>query len=162
MDSKLSVRVTPIDRTKIELLSRYKGISNDRFAEELLRVGIEREVATLPGDVARAIETLATETAKLNTDTPSDHGSLSLVEYKASRLRFVKSRVDELLPGGKLRIVVPDEGVFEFSKEEFETDFCNVLKAPCYNNAGYYHYRTVPKKALKYRVADNLATIPPG
>jgi hypothetical protein len=114
---------------------------------------VQSAIDELPIEIAKAIETLAAETAN-QRNTESRSGVVKMVEYTAARLRFVRSRIEELQPGGLLRIHVPSQGTFELSRENFETDFRNVLDSRSYQEAGYYHYASVPVRALKYRVSD--------
>ncbi len=148
----LTLRLTPVLEAKLELLSRHKRVSVAAYAEELLRKGVQYQLTELPVEVAQAMETLASEAMKQSADA-NGTGSheAAVVEYEAARLRFVKSRIDKLPVGGRLRIRVKSHGSFELSKEDLETDFLNVLESRAYNEAGYYHYAAIPSKAMKYR-----------
>jgi hypothetical protein len=73
------------------------------------------------------------------------------VSYSAPRLRFVLDKIDRLAPTDIFEIVTPD-ATFRMSRADFERDFANVVRSPSYQNAGYYHYSTVPSKATKYIV----------
>jgi len=148
----LSLRISPALSNRLDLLSKYRGMPLPALAEELLAKACQVAVAELPPEISQAIETLASETASQRT-ARSANGADTLVEYTAARLRFLKSRIEKLQPGGKLRIRVPGQGIFEFTREDFETDFRNVIESRSYQESGYYHYATVPAKALKYRLS---------
>jgi hypothetical protein len=137
---------------RLELLSKYRGTSPLTLGEELMAQAVQSAIDQLPAEVAQAIETLASQTAN-HQNVEATEGAGNLVEYTAARLRFVRSRIEELQPAGTVRITVPGYGVFEFTRQDFETDFRNVVESRSYREAGYYHYATIPAKALKYRVA---------
>ena len=149
----MTLHLSNLLSNRLELLSKYRGTSPPPLAEQLLVKAVQSAIDELPGEIAKAIETLAAETANHRT-AESVNGAGELVEYTAARLRFVKSRIEELQPRGILRIRVPSHGTFELTREDFETDFWKVVKSRSYQEAGYYHYATVPVRALKYRVSD--------
>jgi hypothetical protein len=149
----MTIHLSTLLSNRLELLSKYGATSPQPLAEQLLAKAVQSAIDGLPIEIAKAIETLAAETANRRS-TEAVSGVGKLVEYTAARLRFVKSRIEELQPGGLLRIRVPGHGTFELKKEDFETDFRNVVGSRSYQEAGYYHYATVPVRALKYRVSD--------
>jgi hypothetical protein len=148
----ITLRLSPKLLSLLDLLSRHQRISTVAFAERLISNGVRDELNRFPPEVASAMEILAA--AQTMSDFEAGSSKSGVVEYEAPRLRFVKERIDRMGAGGKVRIRVKDQGVFEFSRQDLETDFRNVLESHSYNAAGYYHYATLPQKALKYRVAD--------
>jgi hypothetical protein len=148
----MTIKISTLLSNRLDLLSKYRGTSPLTLAEELLVKAVQSAVDELPTEIAQAIETLASETIN-HRNAESVNGACKVVEYTAARLRFVRSRIEELPPDGLLRIRVPSHGVFELTREDFEADFRNVVESRSYQEAGYYHYATVPARALKYRVS---------
>ena len=71
------------------------------------------------------------------------------VSYKAPRLRFVAKHIEPLRPTDLFEIVTP-HGTFRMTKAQFYDDFSNVVATASYQEAGYYHYASVPERAWKY------------
>jgi hypothetical protein len=75
-----------------------------------------------------------------------------VVEYPATRLLFIRGVVDGLGPHDAFRILTRDDGVFQFTREEFERVFPNVLLTDSWRTRGEYHFPSVPTRAMPFRV----------
>lgn len=84
---------------------------------------------------------------------PRPTGDDRCVTYAATRLTF-KARIIESLAHDQLFRVVTPVGTFELTKDDVYRDFPNVIRSASYREKGIYHWPTLPKAALKYRVAD--------
>jgi hypothetical protein len=80
-----------------------------------------------------------------------------VVEYEATRLLFRAKLIEPLHSSQSFRIITPG-GVFEMTKSEFYSVFSNVVASASYRENGIYHYASLPRKALAYRV-DDLAKL---
>jgi hypothetical protein len=145
----LLVVVPPSRLDRLELLSRYRGISVSELAWELLDQGLHAALSALPPKVLDAIDTLV---SGADQEPKLTDNSNAVVEYEAARLRFVKKKIDPMHSHDTLRIKVPGAGIFEMTKQQALEDFANVFQTAAYNQSGYYHYSTLPRRALKYRV----------
>lgn len=76
-----------------------------------------------------------------------------IVKWKSPRLRFYRDRIEPLDSLGRFRIETP-HGSFEMTKSDFHSVFSNVVQSESYRDHGYYHYRSPPKKALRFRVSE--------
>jgi hypothetical protein len=108
----MTLKISAAIGIRLELLSKFRGKPPADLAEELLAKAVQSAIDESPTGVAQAIETLASE-ADRNTRS-SVNGAGQLVEYTSPRLRFIRRRIEELQPGGVLRIHVPSHGTFEF------------------------------------------------
>lgn len=75
------------------------------------------------------------------------------VGYSYSRLAFKASFIEPLAPSARFRIVTP-EGIFEMTKAEFYSAFPRVVVSDSYRKKGLYHFPSVPKAALRFRISD--------
>ena len=82
---------------------------------------------------------------------PTDGASPSPVVYNATRLLFRAAVIEPLLPNEAFRVITPD-GAFQMTKSEFYRDFANVVASASYREKGIYHYPTLPRRALPYRL----------
>lgn len=80
----------------------------------------------------------------------------SIIEYEYPRLTFLKHVIDQLQPDDIFRVRCRD-GIFEFTKSEFEADFQKVIHSKQYQNYGFYAYRTTPERAHYYRITQAAA-----
>jgi hypothetical protein len=71
------------------------------------------------------------------------------VIYLATRLTFVRSIIEPLMPHEEFTIVCND-GEFTMTKAQFEDVFSNVANSMSYNN-GSYNYKKTPEKAMQFR-----------
>jgi hypothetical protein len=74
-----------------------------------------------------------------------------VVTYEYYRLGFKADLIEPLHPNDKFCIITK-EGTFVMSKKEFYEAFANVIKSKSYKDSRLYHYKSVPKQALKFRV----------
>src|SRR5262249_645242 len=104
----ISLVLSPSTLSRLELLSRYKGVSVSQLAHELIEEGLRAAVSALPPRVVDAIETIISGAG--NMAMPPDNANGVLVEYEAARLRFLKKKIEPLQPRDRLRIKVPGVG----------------------------------------------------
>ena len=74
-------------------------------------------------------------------------------QYSATRLLFRRPVIEALSMDESFQIVTP-QGMFQFTRREFEAEFPNVLKSKSYRIKGNYHYPTTPQRALKYLISE--------
>jgi hypothetical protein len=84
------------------------------------------------------------------TAATSTHG---VVSYSATRLLFKAAVIEALDPEQRFRVETP-VGTFELTKADFYRVFRNVVQSASYRDHGIYHYSTLPRKALEFRVGD--------
>lgn len=91
--------------------------------------------------------------SKQRTQSEMSSGPAVAVTYEATRLLFRAKQIEPLEPSQSFRIITPF-GVFEMTKAEFHRAFPNVVASASYRENGIYHYASLPRKALAYRVGD--------
>lgn len=78
---------------------------------------------------------------------------LPAVTYNFSRLCFKASQIEPLQDDQAFRVVTP-VGTFQMTKAEFHRAFPKVIMSKSYSENGIYHYPSVPKSALPYRLTE--------
>jgi hypothetical protein len=73
------------------------------------------------------------------------------VSYRHTRLCFKADQIEPLPMDGAFRVTT-NVGIFQMTKAEFYRDFANVVQTRSYRAPGGYHYPSIPKAALRYRV----------
>ncbi len=72
--------------------------------------------------------------------------------YKAKRLLF-KADIIEPLSDEDIFAIHTPEGTFQMTKADFYRVFENVVKSNSYSKTlGFYHYPTIPHKAMQFLV----------
>ena len=74
-------------------------------------------------------------------------------EYNYNRLCF-KANVIESLKEYDIFVVHTPKGRFQMTKSDFYRVFTNVIKSRSYQEAGIYHYPTIPSKALQFFIEE--------
>ena len=87
---------------------------------------------------------LVSSTAFISQDAPT-------VTYNFSRLCFKASQIEPLQEDQVFRVVTP-VGSFQMTKAEFHRAFPKVIVSKSYSENGIYHYPSVPKSALPYKL----------
>ena len=83
-------------------------------------------------------------TVGANQDEPT-------VTYNYSRLCFKASSIEPLEADQIFRVVTP-EGTFQMTKAEFYRAFPKVVVSKSYKDSKIYHYPSVPRSALPYKL----------
>ncbi len=93
--------------------------------------------------------------SKLPSDVPSISGSQNMptVTYNFSRLCFKASQIEPLQDNQVFRVITP-VGSSQMTKAEFHKAFPRVVVSKSYFENGIYHYPTVPKSALPYKLLE--------
>ena len=78
--------------------------------------------------------------------------SKAITAYSHPRLCFKSSHIEPLNDEDIFQVETAKNGTFRFTKAEFYRVFPNVVRSVSYRENGIYHYPTVPRKALAYRV----------
>jgi len=86
----------------------------------------------------------------------AEQKSASVIEYEYPRLTFIKQVIESLATDAVFRVRCRD-GVFEFTRREFENDFQKVMHSKQYQKYGFYAYRTTPERAHYYRISSAAA-----
>jgi hypothetical protein len=73
--------------------------------------------------------------------------------YRFSRFCFKAKEIEPLEDSQLFRMVTPD-GTFQMTKAEFYSAFSNVVASKSYSESGIYHSKSVPKKALPYKLSE--------
>lgn len=69
--------------------------------------------------------------------------------YDFYRLGFKRDIIELLSWTDDFRVTTP-EGIFQLSKAKFYEVFANIVKSRSYQEAGLYHYPTIPEKARQF------------
>jgi len=78
--------------------------------------------------------------------------SKNVSSYTHSRLCFKSSFIEPLNENDQFQVKTAKDGIFRFTKAEFYKVFPNVVNSISYIENGIYHYPTIPRKALPYKV----------
>lgn len=76
--------------------------------------------------------------------------------YESNRLLFRAAVIEGLQPDQPLCIITP-MGTFKMTKADIHRVFDNVIRSSAYRDSGYYHYPTVPQKALPFLLTTAAA-----
>lgn len=87
----------------------------------------------------------------ISTTNAGALASAARVRYTATRLLFRKHEIKSLKPDESFEVDTPD-GVFQFTKHEFYTEFPGVARSRSYAVGGVYHYPKIPERAKRFRV----------
>ena len=79
--------------------------------------------------------------------------SKDVTTYTHPRLCFKSSFIEPLKEGDVFQVETAKDGFFRFTKAEFYRVFPNVINSVSYRENGIYHYPTIPRKALPYKVS---------
>jgi len=88
---------------------------------------------------------------------PSNQGSVTT--YSHPRLCFKSKHIEPLNEEDLFQVETAKDGTFRFTKAEFYEVFPNVIRSVSYKEDGIYHYPTVPKKALPFKISSNLGDL---
>lgn len=125
----------------------WKAIQNKRPVEEVTENDVLRELLGLPS--ARH----AYPPPRVSKSAPDEcPDCVAVIQH--TRLCFPRSVIEPLPDDAKFCIVTRDKGTFVMTKREFHATFSNVVQTDSYRFGVNYHYPTVPKKALRFRVAE--------
>lgn len=83
---------------------------------------------------------------------PSSH-ALPSVTYDYNRLCFKRKYIEPLADNEAFRVVTPS-GTFQMTKAEFYSAFPKVIISKSYTESGIYHYPSVPRSALPYKLPE--------
>lgn len=83
----------------------------------------------------------------------------AVVRYASSRLDFRRDVIEPLEWNQVFQIEAP-QGIFRLTKRQFYESFANVVASVSYQTHGRYHYRTLPEKALTFRLHAGVASRP--
>lgn len=92
-----------------------------------------------------------TERASVSPPQPRGRVSPAAVEYRAHRLLFKRTVIEQLGENEAFRVVTP-LGAFQMTKAQFYQTFANVVASASYQVGGVYHYQTPPRRAEEFRV----------
>ena len=73
--------------------------------------------------------------------------------YDYNRLCFKAKHIEPLTANQAFRVVTP-VGIFQMTKAEFYSAFPKVVVSKSYTESGIYHYPSVPKSALPYKLPE--------
>ena len=92
---------------------------------------------------------------ELESSSPSRASGrgVARASYRATRLLFKRDVIEPLAEDDTFEVMTP-HGVFAMTKADFGRVFPNVRRSLSYRERGVYHYATVPKAALAFRVAS--------
>ncbi len=109
-------------------------------------VDVEQYGKSMPAQTEQEIELSQPELASPLVESPS-------VTYQYNRLCFKAKYIEPLDADQVFRVVTP-VGSFQMTKGEFYRVFPRVIVSKSYAESGIYHYPSVPKSALPYRLPD--------
>ena len=90
--------------------------------------------------------------AHTKSSLATNHDKVAVV-YDYKRFCFKASKIEPLQDDQIFRVVTPD-GAFQMTKGEFYRAFPKVVASKSYTEGGLYHYPTLPKSALPYKVTE--------
>jgi hypothetical protein len=125
-----------------------RDLSSDLFGEEE-----NHRLAEVLPEQRDAYRRWMTEEAERIQNASKNAG---IVEYEYPRLTFIKQVIESLSENQIFRVRCRD-GLFEFTRREFESDFQKVIHSKQYQNYGFYAYRTTPERAHYYRISRTAA-----
>lgn len=70
--------------------------------------------------------------------------------WSGAGLVFYRPQIDRLSDRQSFRVIVDGIGEFVMTKNDFQTVFADVILSPQYKADGFFSYRDVPEKALKF------------
>jgi len=70
--------------------------------------------------------------------------------WSSSTLVFYKPQIDRLGAKQSFKVVVSNVGNFVITKSEFQSVFSDVVLSPEYKRDGFFSYREIPSKAMKF------------
>lgn len=82
-----------------------------------------------------------------------------MIKYSATRLLFKRAVIEPLSMDEVFQILTP-QGIFQFTRRQFESEFSNVLQSKSYRIGGAYHYTTTTHRALKYLISGTACHLP--
>ena len=142
--------MSPTIRIDDEVFARLKNMG-EAFVDtpnSVLRRVLELE----DNDPAATEQKLTIREEKPENVQGSPRGSGSITTYSHPRFCFKSSFIEPLSDEDVFQVKTAKNGIFRFTKAEFYRVFPNVIKSVSYRENGIYHYPTVPRKALAYRV----------
>ena len=132
---------------------QLKGIKADRF-----RTRTETEFTAARQQLTdQQFESYKNHSEALNAAAARNYRSGAnhvAAGWTATRLKFIRSRIDPLTESSSFECRVTGIGVYRMTKAEFKSHFSNVVKSESYRNLGVYTYAQLPRHAAKFRVAD--------
>jgi len=72
-------------------------------------------------------------------------------QWNSPRLTFYKNRIEPLSGKQSFRITIDGVGTFEMTKDEFTTNFNDVVMSPSYRADGLFTYPELPEKVRRYQ-----------
>ncbi len=128
---------------------KYRSIYSSIWADFQQLAG-GKDFNNLPNTGSKMISILDSRKPKETISISESH----IVEYKFTKLCFKADIIEPLEMQDRFRIITP-LGTFEMTKHQFYEVFSNVVKSSSYQDQRIYHYPTLPKKALPFRVEIN-------
>ena len=144
--------MSPTIRIDDEVFTKLKNMG-EAFVDTPNSV-LRRVLKLEDNDLAVTEQKLEIRADKAENDSTQDapRGSGSITTYSHPRLCFKSSYIEPLSDEDVFQVETAKNGIFRFTKAEFYRVFPNVIKSVSYRENGIYHYPTVPRKALAYRV----------
>ena len=79
-------------------------------------------------------------------------------KYKHSRSCFKADVIEPLGMDDQFCVETATDGTFVMSKRQFYEVFQNVVETASYTQDREYHYSTLPRKALRFRIGPDVTT----
>ena len=128
----------------------WKALQSKRPVEEFTENDVLRELLGLqPASPAYLQPQMSSEQEPAPEACPD---CITVMQY--ARLCFRKAVIEPLPDDAKFCVITRNDGTFAMTKREFYATFGNVAKSDSYRIGGNYSYTRVPKKALRFRVAN--------
>ena len=133
---------------RIEKLQNVRGHRNGVASDKIQTIENDRiqEGQTLLQKEQVAEQSQPTVVAPVSQDDPA-------VTYSYNRLCFRADRIEPLEDNQAFRVVTP-AGAFQMTKAEFYRTFPKVVVSKSYVESKIYHYPSVPKSALPYKLSE--------
>jgi hypothetical protein len=71
--------------------------------------------------------------------------------WTSDRLTFYRHKIEPLHPKQSFKIIVTNQGEFEFTKDDFNKHFNDAAMSLTYRQEGLFAYPELPEKAQKYK-----------
>jgi hypothetical protein len=80
-------------------------------------------------------------------------------KYATTHLEFRRDTIEPLPDDAVFEIETP-AGTFRMTKQDFHTNFPEIVSSVSYRDLGLYHYPMIPYKAFRFLVREPLANEP--
>ncbi len=130
-------------------LSAYQAYVDAEDAKADLDAQAREQVKARQKTEAQMPKKIASKSKRVKTSLNDQKVGVG-ASWSSSSLVFYKPQIDRLGAKQSFKIVVHDVGAFVISKSDFQSIFSDVVLSPEYKREGFFSYKEIPDKALKF------------